>query len=249
MIILKQLFKQFEATLAVNDLSLQGKKGELFSFLGPNGAGKTTTIKMMVGLMTPTSGSITMGGFEIDKEPRMAKALIGYVPDAAFLYQHLTGLELLMMVGQLYSMDNADIMREQSELTERLFMSEWLGDRISGYSQGMKQRLAFASAFLHQPQIMIIDEPMVGLDPKTARIIKDMLKERSKSGVTVFISTHNLTVAEELSDRIAIINRGKLLGVGTVDSFRSVSGVRENLEERFLRIVAEEEALSAGRST
>ncbi len=241
MIKLNNLSKQFETTLAVNQLSLEVSKGELFSFLGPNGAGKTTTIKMMVGLMTPSSGSIEMGGFSVKTEPKQAKALIGYVPDAAFLYQHLTGQELLMMVGQLYSMENKTIQQEQQKLSERLFMTEWLGDRIAGYSQGMKQRLAFASAFLHKPEILIIDEPMVGLDPKTARIIKDMLKEQSKAGVTVFISTHNLHVAEELSDRIAIINRGKLLGVGTVDSFRSVSGEKENLEERFLRIVEEEE--------
>ncbi len=237
MIKIEQLSKQFATTLAVNDLSLHIEKGELFSFLGPNGAGKTTTIKMMVGLMTPSSGKVTMGGFDVEKEPQKAKSIIGYVPDAAFLYQHLTGLELLMMVGQLYSMDTKKIEHEQDMLSERLFMREWLGDRISGYSQGMKQRLAFASAFLHLPEILIIDEPMVGLDPKTARIIKDMLKERSQSGITVFISTHNLNVAEELSDRIAIINRGKLLGLGTVDSFQAVSGEKENLEERFLKIV------------
>jgi len=241
MIQIEQLSKQFSSTLAVNDLSLHIEKGELFCFLGPNGAGKTTTIKMMVGLMTPSSGTITMGGYDIEKEAQQAKAIIGYVPDAAFLYQHLTGLELMTMVGQLYSLDNASIQREQEQLSERLFMNDWLGDRISGYSQGMKQRLAFASAFLHKPEILVIDEPMVGLDPKTARIIKDMLKEWSQAGNTVFISTHNLHVAEELSDRIAIINRGKLLGVGTVESFRSVSGEKENLEERFLRIVEEEE--------
>jgi len=241
MIKLAKLSKHFETTRAVNDLTLNIEKGELFSFLGPNGAGKTTTIKMMVGLMTPTEGSINMGGFDIASDPLKAKAIIGYVPDSAFLYQHLTGLELLMMVGQLYSMENGTILKKQAELTERLFMSEWLGDRISGYSQGMKQRLAFASAFLHHPEILIIDEPMVGLDPKTARIIKDMLREKSQSGVTIFISTHNLNVAEELSDRIAIINRGKLLGLGTVDSFQAVTGQRENLEERFLKIVEEEE--------
>jgi len=151
-------------------------------------------------------------------------------------------------VGQLYNMDNTQIQEELDQLSEQLFMSEWLGDRISGYSQGMKQRVAFTSAFLHKPEILIIDEPMVGLDPKTARIIKDMLKARSKNGVTIFISTHNLNVAEELSDRIGIINRGKLLGVGTVDSFCSVSGESENLEERFLRIVEEEEALGGNRS-
>ncbi len=244
MIKIVDLSKQFESTLAVHDLSLHVERGELFSFLGPNGAGKTTTIKMMVGLMTPTSGSIEMGGLNIETHAKQAKSMIGYVPDSAFLYQHLTGIELLMMVGQLYSMDNVSIQVEVGQLTERLFMSEWLGDRISDYSQGMKQRVAFASAFLHNPEIMIIDEPMVGLDPKTARIIKDMLKERSQAGITVFISTHNLSVAEELSDRIAIINRGKLLGVGTVASFQSISGEAESLEERFLRIVEEEEASS-----
>ncbi|MBT3254744.1 MAG: ABC transporter ATP-binding protein [Candidatus Marinimicrobia bacterium] len=247
MIKVENLSKQFSTTLAVNKLNLHIEKGELFSFLGPNGAGKTTTIKMMVGLMTPTEGTIHMGGFNVEKDPQKAKFLTGYVPDSAFLYQHLSGLELLMMVGQLYSMDNKAIENELGGLSERLFMKEWIGDRISGYSQGMKQRLAFASAFLHSPEILIIDEPMVGLDPKTARIIKDMLKERSQSGVTVFISTHNLNVAEELSDRIAIINRGKLLGLGTVDSFESVSGEQENLEERFLRIVEEEE-LTEGHS-
>jgi len=241
MIKIENLSKEFATTMAVNKLDLHIEKGELFSFLGPNGAGKTTTIKMMVGLMTPSSGTIHMGGFNVEKDPQKAKFITGYVPDAAFLYQHLSGLELLMMVGQLYSMDNKDITREIEALSERLFMKEWIGHRISGYSQGMKQRLAFTSAFLHSPEILIIDEPMVGLDPKTARIIKDMLKERSKNGVTVFISTHNLNVAEELSDRISIINRGKLLGLGAVGSFESVSGVQENLEERFLRIVEEEE--------
>ncbi len=247
MIKIENLSKQFATTRAVNNLNLHIEKGELFSFLGPNGAGKTTTIKMMVGLMTPTQGIIRMGGFDMEKEPQKAKFITGYVPDSAFLYQHLSGLELLMMVGQLYSMETKAIRSELDSLSERLFMQEWIGDRISGYSQGMKQRLAFAAAFLHDPKILIIDEPMVGLDPKTARIIKDMLKERSKNGVTVFISTHNLNVAEELSDRIAIINRGKLLGLGTVDSFKSISGEQENLEERFLRIVEEEE-LHEGQS-
>lgn len=247
MIRLLSLKKQFENTLAVSDLSLHIQKGELFSFLGPNGAGKTTTIKMMVGLMTPTAGTIQMGGFDMTTQAFDAKAITGYVPDAAFLYQHLSGIELLMMVGQLYAMETSQIMRERDALVERLSMGEWLGERISGYSQGMKQRLAFAAAFLHHPKILVIDEPMVGLDPQTARVIKDMLSERRDAGVTIFVSTHNLNVAEELSDRIAIINRGKLLGVGTVDSFTSVSGETENLEARFLRIVEEEEA-ATGRS-
>lgn len=242
MIKIDHLSKAFSTTLAVNDLSLHIEKGELFSFLGPNGAGKTTTIKMMVGLMTPSSGTVSMGPYDMGKNPQEAKAIIGYVPDSAFLYQHLSGSELMTMVGQLYAMDGAEIQKEQGMLSERLFMNEWLGNRISGYSQGMKQRLAFATAFLHRPEILVVDEPMVGLDPKTARIIKDMLKERSHAGVTIFISTHNLNVAEELSDRIGIINKGKLLGVGTVDSFLTVSGEKEKLEERFLKIVEEEEA-------
>jgi ABC-2 type transport system ATP-binding protein len=246
MIEIKHLSKQFKTTRAVDDLNLTIEKGELFSFLGPNGAGKTTTIKMMVGLMTPTEGSIELGGVDVVKSPQAAKRMVGYVPDSAFLYQHLTGLELLLMVGQLYSMSDKEIQQGQEALVERLVMGEWLGERISGYSQGMKQRLAFATAFLHNPEIMIIDEPMVGLDPKTARIVKDMLKERSQNGVTLFVSTHNLNVAEELSDRIAIINRGKLLGVGTVASFQSTSGEKENLEERFLKIVEEEEANGRG---
>lgn len=241
MIKIEHIVKEFETTVAVNDLSLEIRKGELFSFLGPNGAGKTTTIKMMVGLLTPSSGSISMGGFDIEKEPQKAKALIGYVPDAAFLYQHLTGLELLTMVGQLYGMEHGHIEEKKKELCDRLVMNEWIDGRIAGYSQGMKQRLAFTTAFLHDPDILVIDEPMVGLDPKTARIVKDMLLERRDAGVTVFVSTHNLNVADELSDRIAIINRGKLLGVGTVASFESVSGTAENLEDRFLRIVEEEE--------
>lgn len=241
MIEIKNLSKQFDSTRAVDDLTLSIQKGELFSFLGPNGAGKTTTIKIMVGLMTPTSGSIEVAGIDVVKHPREAKRLMGYVPDSAFLYQHLSGLELLLMVGQLYSMESKEIERERDALVERLVMKEWLGERISGYSQGMKQRLAFATAFLHRPDIIVIDEPMVGLDPKTARIIKDMLKERSQEGVTLFVSTHNLNVAEELSDRIAIINRGKLLGVGTVDSFQSTAGEKQNLEERFLAMVEDEE--------
>ena len=249
MIKLEHLHKQFEKTLAVNDLTLEVKRGELFSFLGPNGAGKTTTIKMIVGLISPSSGRIEMGGYDLEQEPQKAKSIIGYVPDAAFLYQHLTGREFLLMIGQIYGMSESRIQEKQQQLTDRLVMEEWLGDRISRYSQGMKQRLAFASAFLHDPEIMIIDEPMVGLDPKTARVIKDMLKELSHQGVTVFISTHNLNVADELSDRIAIINRGKLLGVGTVDSFQSLDGEKENLEDCFLRIVAEEEALNRQASS
>lgn len=241
MIKLDQLRKHFGKTRAVDGISIEVAEGELFCFLGPNGAGKTTTIKMIVGLMTPTEGSIHIDGINVVDDPEDSKALVGYVPDSAFLYQQLTGVEFLQMVGQLYSMDRSSLEQEQRILTERLQMGEWLKDRIGGYSRGMKQRLAFASAFIHKPKVLVIDEPMVGLDPRTGRIIKDMLKERSTEGVTLFVSTHNLNVAEELADRIAIINRGKILGIGPIDSFRTQSRDGHTLEELFLEIVAEEE--------
>lgn len=241
MIKLESLYKNFGPVKAVNGIDIEISEGELFCFLGPNGAGKTTTIKMMVGLMTPTSGTIHINGVNVVENPEEAKEVVGYVPDTAFLYQQLTGVEFLQMVGQLYSMDQQELNLEQELLTQRLGMGEWLKERIGGYSQGMKQRLAFAAAFIHKPRVMVIDEPMVGLDPQTARIIKDMLKERSDNGVTLFVSTHNLNVAEELADRIAIINRGKILGIGTIDSFQNPSRGDQNLEELFLEIVAEEE--------
>ncbi len=241
MIKFDQLHKHFGKVRAVDGISIEIKEGELFCFLGPNGAGKTTTIKMMVGLMTPTNGNVHINGINVVKEPEQAKALIGYVPDSAFLYQQLTGTEFLQMVGQLYNMEPGELQLEQEKLTEELGMGEWLKDRIGGYSQGMKQRLSFAAAFIHKPIVLVIDEPMVGLDPRTARTIKDMLKERSDAGVTLFISTHNLNVAEELAHRIAIINRGKILGIGPINSFRTQSRDGHTLEELFLEIVAEEE--------
>ncbi len=241
MISLTGLHKHFGKVKAVNGIDLEIADGELFCFLGPNGAGKTTTIKMMVGLMTPTAGEIRVGGIDVVAQPEAAKAIIGYIPDAAFLYQQLTGGEYLQMVGQLYDMPPAELEREQDALTERLAMGEWLHERIGGYSQGMKQRLGFAGAFLHRPRIMIIDEPMVGLDPRTARTIKDMLREQSREGVTLFVSTHNLNVAEELADRISIINRGQLLGTGPINAFRKEGEDGQTLEELFLQILAHEE--------
>ncbi len=241
MIEFQQISKSFGSLTAVDSISFKVESGELFSFLGPNGAGKTTTIKMIVGLMTPDSGSILINGVNIVKKPQIAKKMIGYVPDAPFLYEKLTGEEFLNVIGNLYEMTLKEIASGITSYRQQLDMDEWISDRIEGYSQGMKQRLAFAAAFIHEPKVLILDEPMVGLDPKTARKIKNMLKEKSRNGVTVFLSTHNLNVAEELSDRIAIIHRGKILGIGSVESFQASTKYEGNLEDLFLDIVEREE--------
>ncbi|MFQ6677540.1 MAG: ABC transporter ATP-binding protein [Fidelibacterota bacterium] len=241
MIELKRISKSFDSLVAVDSVSLKVEPGEIFSFLGPNGAGKTTTIKMMVGLMTPDSGSIRINGANIVEEPIKTKMMIGYVPDAPFLYDKLTGGEFLSIIGSLYQMDHKKMRKGLRLIINQLDMNEWISDRVEGYSQGMRQRLAFAAAFLHDPKVIILDEPTVGLDPKTARKIKDMLKEKAQEGITIFLSTHNLNVAEELSDRIAIINRGTILGIGTVESFQTSKQHEGSLEDLFLDIVEEEE--------
>lgn len=241
MIELQQVSKSFGSLIAVDSISFKVDQGELFSFLGPNGAGKTTTIKMIVGLATPDSGSILINGTNVARDPRKAKKMIGYVPDAPFLYEKLTGEEFLNVIGNLYEMPLEEIANQVKSYREQLDMDTWLSDRIERYSQGMKQRLAFTAAFLHNPKVIILDEPMVGLDPKTARKIKDMLKEKSRNGVTVFLSTHNLNVAEELSDRIAIIHRGKILEIGSVRSFEDPTRKDGSLEDLFLDIVEREE--------
>ncbi len=245
MIELEHISKSFDSLKAVDSITFKVEPGELFSFLGPNGAGKTTTIKMMVGLMTPDSGSILINGANIVSDPRTAKKMIGYVPDAPFLYEKLTGVEFLNVIGNLYEMNLKEIGNKIPSYCELLDMDEWISDRIDGYSQGMKQRLAFVAAFLHDPNVIILDEPMVGLDPKTARKIKEILKEKSREGVTIFLSTHNLNVAEELSDRIAIIHRGKILGIGSVESFQVSNKYEGSLEDLFLDIIEREETSAA----
>lgn len=237
MIQIKNLCKSFGELKAVDDVSFHITKGELFSFLGPNGAGKTTTINMMVGLMSPDSGKILINGKDIAKDPISAKRIIGYVPDQAYLYGKLTGLEFFHVIGNFFNMTPKEITNAVRRYAKRLGFESWLNDRIEGYSQGMRQRLAFGAAFLHEPEILIIDEPMVGLDPGSARIIKTMLREKADAGVTVFLSTHNLNVAEELSDRIGIINNGGLLAMGNLETFKSKIKKEGNLEDIFLELV------------
>lgn len=211
MIILKNLTKKFGTFTAVDDLSLTVPDGEFFGFLGPNGAGKTTTIKMMTGLFTPTSGSVMINSFDVQKQPLESKTTFGYIPDQPFMYDKLTGREFLFYIGGLFQMPKSTIKERVEELIEHFEIGDWVDKRTEDYSQGMRQRVTITAAFLHDPKTIIIDEPMVGLDPRSARIVKDSLKKKSKEGVSIFMSTHSLEMVEELCDRIGIIKEGKLI--------------------------------------
>ena len=218
MIILKNLTKKFGPFTAVDDLSLTVPEGEFFGFLGPNGAGKTTTIKMMTGLFTPTSGSITINGFDVQKNPMEAKTSFGYIPDQPFLYDKLTGKEFLYYIGGLFNMPKDKITERIKELVEHFEIGDWVDKRTEEYSQGMRQRITITAAFLHNPKTIIIDEPMVGLDPRSARIVKDSLKQKSREGVSIFMSTHSLEMVEELCDRIGIIKNAKMIFLDSKDN-------------------------------
>ncbi len=239
MIKLVNLTKRFGDILALDSLSLEINAGELFVFLGPNGAGKTTTIKLITGLLRPTSGEVFVGGYSMEREYLKAKKLIGYIPDTPFLYDKLTGREFLEFILEIYG-EKRD--PEKVEKFLRLFDLEEDGDRLlEDYSHGMRQKIAFASALIHDPRILVIDEPMVGLDPRSARLIKDILREKVKEGVTIFLSTHTLPVAEELADRIGIIDEGKLVSVGTFPELQRLAQVEGTLEEVFLKLTREDE--------
>lgn len=232
------LTKRFGDTVAVDGLNIDVPKGEFFSFLGPNGAGKTTTIKMLVGLLRPTGGVATVGGFDISVQPVDAKRLIGYIPDHPFLYEKLTGREFLLFVAGLYGMADGDAGRKADELMETFGISGVSNNLVEDYSHGMRQKLSFCAAFIHDPHVVIVDEPWVGLDPKSIRFVKDFLRQRTRDGLTVFMSTHTLAIAEEVSDRIGIINAGRLITVGSVDEIKA-SQTSGSLEDVFLAITDE----------
>ncbi len=262
MIKTRSLTKRFDEKIAVRDLDLDIAPGEFFCFLGPNGAGKTTTIKMLTGLMRPSSGEAIVGGVDIQRDPIRAKQLLGYVPDHPFLYERLTGREFMQFVAGLYRMTDSAFHQHCDELLET-FEVLHVGDQlIESYSHGMRQKLSFASCFLHQPQIVVVDEPWIGLDPKNIREVKTYLRDRTREGLTVFMSTHSLAIAEEVADRVGIIHRGQLLHVGTVDEIKALapgrgkrlSGAGElgsglgSLEDVFLELTrqAEEGAAPVG---
>lgn len=219
MIQLRELTKKFGDVTAVDRLSLEVKRGEFFGFLGPNGAGKTTTIKMMTGLFAPTSGSISVNGFDIQRQPEEAKMETGYIPDQPFLYEKLTGREFLYFSAGLYKMSHPAATEAIRELADLFEIGSWIDRRTENYSQGMRQRLVIVAALLHKPKVIIIDEPMVGLDHRGTLIVKKVLKEKSEKGSAIFMSTHSLHVAEELCDRIGIIKNSRLVFEDSVAAF------------------------------
>ena len=246
MIRTQNLTKCFGALKAVDDLTLQISPGELFAFLGPNAAGKTTTIKLLAGLLRPTSGSCSIGGHDLQREPEAAKRLIAYVPDFPFLYEKLTCAEFMRFVGDMFEVAPAEIPLRTGALFERFGLDPFRHELTENLSHGTRQRLVIASALLHDPKVLVIDEPMVGLDPMHTRIVKDVLKERSRAGTTIFLSTHQLGVAEELADRIGIIGQGRLIALGTLEDLRRKSSGAQELERIFLDLTeAGEEAVEA----
>lgn len=242
MIELVHLVKKFGDLVAVNDLSLSVQEGEFFAMLGPNAAGKTTTLKILAGLMKPTSGRALVAGLDVQAHPLETRKRMAFVPDFPFLYDKLTPWEFFRFTGQLFEMDEAKIESNSEELVERFNLEPFADKMIEGLSHGTRQRVAIVSALLHEPSVFIIDEPMVGLDPHHARVVKDILKERSGAGTTVLLSTHQLSVAEEMADRIGIIHGGRLIAAGTRDELRRQSGTSGALEDAFLALTAQEPA-------
>jgi ABC-2 type transport system ATP-binding protein len=225
--------KKFGSFVAVDGLNLSIGKGEFFGFLGPNGAGKTTTIKMMTGLYTPTSGSCCINGYDVHTNPVPAKRAIGYVPDQPFLYEKLTGREFLYFVGGLFSMPVQLVKERIEEFITTFEVGDFIDRRAEEYSQGMRQRIVLSAAMIHDPGVLIIDEPLVGLDPRSARLVKDTLKQKTTEGLTIFMSTHLLEIVEELCDRIAIIKQGKIIYEETQGAGRRSNG---ELETMFLEL-------------
>ncbi len=240
MIELKNLVKRFGDLVAVNDISLTVGRGEFFAVLGPNAAGKTTSIKILTGLIKPTSGSARICGIDVQEQPLEVRRRLAYVPDFPFLYDKLTPWEFLRFTGQLFRMSEEAIQRSTRELIARFNLEPYLRQPIEGLSHGTRQRVAIVSALMHAPEVFVLDEPMVGLDPHHARVVKDVLKERSLQGMTVFLSTHQLSIAEEMADRIGIIHHGRLVAVGTRDELRRQSGTDGALEKSFLSLTAQE---------
>lgn len=237
MLQLINLTKKFGNFTAVNSVNIHIKEGDFFGFLGQNGAGKTTTIKMITGLYAPTGGNVLINGIDIQKHPIEAKKLIGYIPDQPFLYDKLTGKEFLYFCGGLYKIDKITLRNKIEETISELKINQWVDKRTEEYSQGMKQRIAIASALLHDPKFIVVDEPMIGLDPQSALIVKNVLKRKASEGVAVFMSTHSLNIAEEICSRIGIINNGAMIFEDKKEVVEQIKGTdHHNLESLFLEL-------------
>jgi ABC-2 type transport system ATP-binding protein len=242
MIDLEEVTKVYGTKTAVRRLTLHVGAGELFAFLGPNGAGKTTTIKLMCGLLFPTAGRVRIGNLDMQRDGDRARQMISYVPDQPYLYEKLTGREFLQFIADMYGMAPADAQGRIREMVDLFGLGDFVDDLTERYSHGMRQRTVFASALLHRPQVLIVDEPTVGLDPRSVRLLKDLLRQEAARGTTVFLSTHSLDIAQELADRIGIVEHGRLISCGSLESLRKQAALDGSLEEVFLKLTAEEGA-------
>ncbi len=221
--------------VAVNRLNLSVSEGEIFGFIGPNGAGKTTTLRMMGGVIAPTDGSLMSDGIDMADDPENAKKRIGFIPDRPFLYEKLTGMEFLRFTADLYGIEDGPFYERSEKILRQFSLYHWADELIESYSHGMKQRLIISAAILHDPKVMVVDEPMVGLDPAGIRMVKDLFRSLAKKGTTIFMSTHTLAVAEDICGRIGIIHKGFLIATGTIEELRLRAQVQEgDLEEVFL---------------
>ena len=242
MIQFEHVTRKYGTKVAVSDLSLEIPSGELFAFLGPNGAGKTTTIKMIVGLLRPSSGTIRLWGHDIAENNSAANRLLGYVPDVPYLYDKLSGVEFLQFIGEMYGLHHRDLKARIVQQIDDFRLNDFVEDLTESYSHGMKQRLAFAAAMLHDPKVLVIDEPMVGLDPRSVRLVKDLLRVKAAAGQTIFMSTHLLSIAEEIADRVGIVAHGQLKFLGTLDELREALSTHEtSLEHLYLSFTAGDE--------
>jgi ABC-2 type transport system ATP-binding protein len=238
MIKLINVTKKYGKFVAVNNISLEIAQGEIFGFLGPNGAGKTTTIRMIAGLLQPTSGRVVIGGFDVQEYPLEAKFITGFIPDRPFLYEKLSAFEFMQFIARLYEMRDAT--RRIHELLDLFGLYDWKNELIENFSHGMKQRQVMASAMLHRPKILVVDEPMVGLDPRGARLVKDIFKDLSLTGVTVFMSTHTLEIVEQMCTRVAIIHKGEVIAEGSIEDLGHMARMEHShLETIFLKLTGE----------
>jgi ABC-2 type transport system ATP-binding protein len=233
--------KRYGKFTAVQGLDLTVHRGEIFGFLGPNGAGKTTTIRMAAGVLRPTSGRVIVGGDDLDEHPEAAKSRIGYIPDRPYLYEKLSGGEFLRFVAGLWGRDGEEVGARIDRLLELFQLAPWKDELIESYSHGMRQKILISSALVHQPELIVVDEPLVGLDPRSARLLKDLFRTFADNGGTIFLSTHTLEVAEALCDRIAIIHKGRVMALGTMDELRAQAQAGgAHLEEIFLKVTGGE---------
>lgn len=235
MIELKNLTKRFGDIVAVHRLNLSVSEGEIFGFIGPNGAGKTTTLRMMGGVLAPTEGSVIIDGVDMAEAPEKAKKRIGFIPDRPFLYEKLTGMEFLRFTADLYDIGDGEFREKSEKILKQFSLYHWGDELVESYSHGMKQRLIISAAILHDPKVIIVDEPMVGLDPAGSRMVKNLFRNLAKEGTTIFMSTHTLGMAEDVCDRIGIIHKGSLIATGTTQELMGRAQVREgDLEEVFM---------------